>query len=77
MTQFQFETVTIETRPCLRCKKKSEITVLKSDYELWQYGELIQKAFPEMPLDQRELLQTGIHPECWETLFPKDKNDQE
>jgi len=77
MTQFQFETITIKTRACIHCHKQSDITVLKSDFERWQSGALIQKAFPEMPLEQRELLQTGIHPECWTILFPEDEDDQE
>ena len=75
MTQFQFETITVKTRACFHCHQVSEVKVLKSDYDRWHAGAMIQEAFPEMPLDQRELLQTGIHPECWTTLFPKDKNE--
>jgi hypothetical protein len=33
---------------------------------------LVQDAFPELSLDQREQLLTGAHGECFETLLPHD-----
>lgn len=75
MTQFQLETITVKTRACFHCHQPSEVKVLKSDYDRWHSGALIQEAFPEMPLNQRELLQTGIHPECWAKMFPKKEED--
>jgi hypothetical protein len=39
----------------------------------WRAGVLIQRAFPNMTADQREMLITGTHPECWETMFADDK----
>jgi hypothetical protein len=36
----------------------------------WRNKELIQNAFPNLDYQQRELIQTGIHPECWEEMFP-------
>jgi hypothetical protein len=35
----------------------------------WQNGVHIQDAFIDMVADERELLKTGIHPECWVLLF--------
>lgn len=73
MTQFQFETITIKTKACIYCYKSSDVTVLKSDYQRWQSGALIQHAFPEMTKDQRELLNTGIHSDCWDSMFKDDE----
>ena len=51
MTQFQFETITVKTRACFHCHQPSEVKVLKSDYDRWHAGAMIQEAFPEMTLD--------------------------
>jgi hypothetical protein len=37
-------------------------------YREWQRGTYVQRAFPEMPDDRRELLVSGTHPECWALL---------
>jgi hypothetical protein len=37
----------------------------------WRNKELIQNAFPNLDYQQRELIQTGIHPECWDEMFPE------
>lgn len=71
--QPMFETAIIKTPICVHCHKSSEVTVPKLNYLRWQSGMYIQEAFPEMPVDQRELLQTGIHPECWKILFEEEK----
>ena len=36
----------------------------------WRNRELIQNVFPNLNYQQREIIQTGIHPECWEEMFP-------
>ncbi len=41
-------------------------------YLLWQSGDLIQHAFPELSAEEREFLMTGITPERWNELFPKE-----
>lgn len=68
------ETITIWGRECPVCKKKSALIVDKKAFESWVRGKLIQDAFPEMPKDQRELLITGIHPECWKIAFPPEED---
>jgi len=43
-------------------------------YERWQNREiLIQQAFPDMSLGERELLKTGFHPKCWDSLFIEEE----
>jgi hypothetical protein len=43
----------------------------------WRGGALIQDALPELDADQRELLVSGIHPECWAKMFGDEDADDE
>ena len=57
-------------RACPVCKKEHSVTVEKSDYERWRSGGiLIQRAFPYLKPDEREILQSGTCPTCWDELF--------
>lgn len=38
---------------------------------------LIQDALPERDADFRELVKTGTHPECWDTMFPEEEDDDD
>ncbi len=66
---YGYDYITLETHPCTWCGKTDRVEVLKAHFDRWQAGELIQVAFPEMPADQRELLMSGTHPECWDKLW--------
>ncbi len=35
----------------------------------YKAGELVQRVWPEMSTDERELLITGTHPACWSAMF--------
>lgn len=60
----------IETPMCTVCGSTSLMYVDEIAYERWQNREiLIQQAFPDMSLGERELLKTGFHPKCWDSLF--------
>jgi hypothetical protein len=63
-------TKSIITPPCHHCKATSTVEVDENAYASWQAGELIQNAFPHMSIADREILKTGIHPQCWDILFP-------
>ena len=41
----------------------------------WRGGMLIQDAFPDMSVDDREFLISGTCPACWEQLF-KEETDE-
>ena len=64
--------VTIK-RTCPHCQKEATVKVSDAGYALWQKGVSIQKAFPELTPDQREILLTGLHPECWEDIFKEEE----
>jgi hypothetical protein len=40
-------------------------------------GMHIQKALRDWPAEQREMLITGIHPACWETIFAEDEAEDD
>ena len=69
-------TIAVKTKPCCVC---GEYEVWSLDRELvdrWQGGENIQKVFPDMSASEREILITGIHPACWDKLFPGEEDDE-
>lgn len=68
-------TATVITNPCFECGKTSELEVPLTQYINWRKGELLQVAFPDMSADDRELLLSGIHPECWDKMFPEEKEE--
>lgn len=69
--------VLIETNYCTECGKNSLITVPEKEFTKWRTGTPIQLAFPDMPAQEREMLITGIHPECWKRLFGNPFDDEE
>lgn len=71
MTDPAYET-TIITRPCPECQRTNEVEVKVEDYVSWRNGMHIQHAFPYLNSDDREVLMTGICPECWDTLYLND-----
>lgn len=73
------DTIKISTVACPHCSRSGEISMPISDYEsgiaAYKSGAYIQNAFPNLTADQRELLMTGIHPECWKQMFPDDDEE--
>ncbi len=70
------ETIKVKAKACAVCGE-SQILELDRDATIkWQGGELIQNCFPDMPLDEREILISGTHPACWDTLFGGDDEDE-
>jgi hypothetical protein len=35
----------------------------------------IQDAFPDLSVDDRELIKTGIHPWCWDIMMDEEDHD--
>lgn len=69
------EQITISRR-CPSCPTVQEVTVDKAAYESWLAGEYIQNAFPTLRMNQREILQTGICPKCWDGMRDPDDPPQ-
>jgi hypothetical protein len=66
--------VMVECPICIHCKEGSFVKVDAQAFDNWKNRvTLIQDAFPELNAEQRELLQTGIHAECWTEMFGKEE----
>ena len=65
---------TIYTKPCIHCNKTSSIDAeTQQQYDDYIAGiKLVQNIYPEKSIDERELLISGIHPKCWEKMYPEN-----
>lgn len=50
------------------------LDITQDQFDEWQNGELIQNVMPNLSIDEREFLISGITPEEWEHTFGKDEN---
>lgn len=57
------------------CEGVTEHRLDPRAFTRWQHGELIQRAFPNMPVERREQLISGTCPGCWKALFEEDTED--
>jgi hypothetical protein len=60
----------IHNNICIHCGEDNQIILDAIALASWRNRELIQNVFPNLNYQQREIIQTGIHPECWEEMFP-------
>ena len=70
-------TATKITRTCPFCKGLTELMVPARGYRLWEEGELIQNALPELSATDREVLISGICPDCQSDFFGDEDEDEE
>lgn len=62
----KLKTIKLEIK-CILCHKLQVIEVSETGYTLWKLGKPIQYSLPELYVDERELLISGICSNC----FPK------
>lgn len=67
----------IVTTICPFCGHAHEVAVSEADFWDWQDGALVQDAFPYLTADEREMLVSGICPDCWEQTFGGSDEDEE
>lgn len=59
---------------CAYCNKKYSMPVFKIDLEEYNKGEkLVQECFPYLSSEYRELLISGMCPECWDKLYEENE----
>lgn len=46
-----------------------QVEVSEAGYQRWLEGELIQRALPETPAEEREFLISGVSPQGWRKAF--------
>lgn len=68
-------TIVVRTKPCHVCGNYELWSLNRKAVESWQAGEYIQNAFPDMSMEDREVLITGTHPACWNKLFPEEEGE--
>jgi hypothetical protein len=71
------ETIAVKTKTCGVCGEYELWSLDRQAVESWQGGELIQNAFPDMSVSDRELLISGTHPACWDKLFPEEEREDD
>lgn len=54
-----------ETPACMFCGEKSILYIPSEGLEAYRNGASVQNAFPNEAAYVREMIKTGIHPECW------------
>jgi hypothetical protein len=54
-----------------------DLPISQKQIDLYDKGEYIQVAFANLNPDQREFYMTGITPDEWNKLFPKEEEDDE
>lgn len=58
---------------CPLCGKETIIEVEEAAWEQFKAGELAQNCFPDLSPDEREMLISGICPECFDKAFPDEE----
>jgi hypothetical protein len=63
----------ITTPPCPLCGTSIKLNLTETEsasYMMWKdSGKLVQECFPARPPEWRELLITGMHPDCWDLVL--------
>ncbi len=63
-------TTTVVTPACWGCGRRTVMRVPLEGYNMWTMDrEPIVLSFPDMSVDDREMLISGTHPACWDRLF--------
>ena len=57
------------TFTCSECGQSSRLQLDRGALERWKGGELIQRAFPDLSADDRELMISGLCGACFDLLF--------
>lgn len=59
---------------CRLCGDLNRILVEEDKLTAWWKGAFIQDAFPDLSKDERELIMTGTHKECWDAMFGSEED---
>jgi hypothetical protein len=62
---------------CIHCQTMNLLKLPQTGFIAWrEHKVFVQNAFPELPVDARELIISGTHTECWDALW-KDLEEDE
>lgn len=67
----------VETPTCIVCRRTAFVDVDPDGFEQWMNRSAdILTALPQLDADQRELLISGTHAQCWKSLWPDEGDDE-
>ena len=61
------------TRRCPVCYKTGTIMVEENELFTYLRGEYVQNAFKPLTVPPREQIISGMHPDCWVSVFGEDR----
>lgn len=76
MVATKIRNLTVGNR-CPLCGKVHNVTVDKAGFERWILGVSVKSAFPYLSADEREILLSGICPECWGSMCAFDEEEED
>jgi hypothetical protein len=57
-------------KTCSECKRLVEIAIQESDFEIFRTSSIsIQKCFPYLTFNEREILLSGVCGRCYDNFF--------
>lgn len=63
---------------CVHCRKFRPVLLEgNAYYAYFMRGASLDQAFPYLNADQREILISGTHPECWNAIFGDEDETEE
>lgn len=68
---------TCDVKPVCMCGDTMTVTVKTDDWCAYNAGELVQRAFPYLSIDDRERIVTGTCERCWAALYAIDEGDDD
>ena len=61
------------SKDCPVCGMATAFYLRPDDLARWNDGELIQNVWPNMSVDEREIMISGTHAHCWDQLFGEEE----
>jgi hypothetical protein len=63
------------TRRCPVCYKTGTLMVEENELFTYLRGESVQNAFKSLTVPLREQILSGMHPDCWVSVFGEDREE--
>ena len=64
------------SKSCIHCEAKHIFKLSSTDYDdVFYKRRFMQEIFPELSMDQRELMISGTCKSCWDEIFPPDEDE--
>lgn len=68
------DTIKLQTPPCIVCWQTAIVEVPRAAWDTWNSSKpprkaFVQDAFPMLTAADRELLISGMHDQCFDSLF--------